>query len=224
MHQQPFLPKNSDVLFKKHWTLQTTGQHSCIINMLTTIGRFFVDLGWQLNFLALAIFLGIIWAVIRPFKKIRPYTGQLLVLAGVFWVGLLFFVISYTFPTPAAFLRTVTASYTIPRVWFAALVPIVIITLIPILRGKEEPDPKWGNIRLVAVILLALIVSVGLFGIIGYYVSSAIFMVVVMWILGSRKKIELITVPVGWVLFSYFVFARLLNVRLPIGRIFSAIF
>jgi len=100
---------------------------------------------------------------------------------------------------------------------------VTILALIPIIRGKDDPDPKWGNVRLVAMVLAALIVSIGLFGVLGYYLSSAIFIVTMMWMLGSRNKIELVAVPAGWVLFSYFIFARLLSVRLPIGRVFTAL-
>jgi hypothetical protein len=191
---------------------------------MATLGSFFAELWWPLNFLVMAVFLGIVWLLIRPFKRLRPFTGQLLVLAGIFWVGLLFFIISFSFPPPAPILRAVTDASTIPRVWFLAMVPVIVIALIPILRGKEDPDPKWGNLRLVFTILGALVLSVGLFEIIGYYISSALFIFAVMWVLGVRKKLELIAVQAGWVLFSYFVFARLLNVRLPIGIIFSGLF
>ena len=190
---------------------------------MNAIGSFFANLWWPLIFLILAVFLGLVWLLTRPSKRLRPYTGQILVLAGAFWVGLMFFFISFSFPLPSPILRAVTSARTIPQVWFLALVPVTVLALIPILRGKEEHDPKWGNVRLVAIILTALIVSVGLFGILGYYVSSALFMITTMWVLGSRNKIELVAVPAGWVLFSYFIFARLLNVRLPIGSIFAAL-
>ena len=188
---------------------------------MATLGGFFATLWWPLHFLILAVLLGLIWLLIRPFKRLHPFTGQLLVLMGVFWVGLLFYIISFSFPAPSPILRAVTDASTIPRVWFFALVPVVVLTLIPILRGKEDPDPKWGNVRLVAIVLAALVISISLFGILGYYVSSALFMITIMWVLGSRNKVELIAVPAGWILFSYFVFARLLHVRLPIGRIFA---
>jgi len=190
---------------------------------LSAIGSFLATLWWPLVILVFAVYLGLVWLLIRPFSRLRPYTGQLLVLMGVFGVGLMFFVISFSFPAPAPILRAVTDASTIPRVWFFALVPVTVIALIPIIRGKDEPDPKWGNVRLVAVVLTALIVSIGLFGVIGYYVSSALFIVVLMWVLGSRNKVELLAVPAGWVVFSYFIFARLLNVRLPIGSVFAAI-
>ncbi|MCL2378679.1 MAG: tripartite tricarboxylate transporter TctB family protein [Defluviitaleaceae bacterium] len=190
---------------------------------MSAIGSFLATLWWPLVILVFAVYLGLVWLLIRPFSRLRPYTGQLLVLMGVFGVGLMFFVISFSFPAPAPILRAVTDASTIPRVWFFALVPVTVIALIPIIRGKDEPDPKWGNVRLVAVVLTALIVSIGLFGVIGYYVSSALFIVVLMWVLGSRNKVELLAVPAGWVVFSYFIFARLLNVRLPIGSVFAAI-
>lgn len=190
---------------------------------MATVGSFFATLWWPLHFLILAVYLGLLWALIRPFKRLRPYTGQLLVLAGIFWVGLLFYIISFSFPAPAPILRAVTDASTIPRVWFFALIPVVILTLIPIFRGTDDHDPKWGNVRLVGIVLAALVISIALFGFIGYYISSALFMITVMWVLGSRKKLELIAVPAGWILFSYFVFARLLNVRLPVGSLFSGL-
>jgi len=190
---------------------------------LTRLGNFLAELGLPFHFLILAVFLGLIGLAVRPFARLRQYTGQLLVLAGVFWVGLLFYVISFSFPAPSPILRAVTDAGTIPRAWFYALLPVMVLALIPIFRGKEEPDPKWGNLRLVGIVLCTLIISISLFSVIGYYASSVIFIVVTMWVLGARGKIELVAVPVGWVLFSYFVFARLLHVRLPIGSIFSGL-
>jgi len=175
-----------------------------------------------MHFVILAIFLALMWLLIRPFKKLRPFTGQLLVALAILWMGILFYVISYSFPVPR-FGGGVTEAGTIPRVWFYALVPSVALVLIPIFRGKDEPDPKWGNIKLVGIVLTSLVISIALFQYIGYYISSAIFIVVCMWVLGSRNKIELVAVPVGWVAFSYFIFARLLNVRLPVGSIIYSI-
>ena len=190
---------------------------------MTAIGSFLATLWWPLIFLVFAVYLGVVWLIIRPIRRLRPYTGQLLVLMGIFGVGLLFFLITFSFPAPSPILRAVTNAGTIPRVWFYALIPVTVIALIPIIRGKDDPDPKWGNVRLVAIVLTVLIVSIGLFGVLGYYLSSAIFIVAMMWLLGSRNKIELVAIPAGWVLFSYFIFARLLNVRLPIGRVFTAL-
>jgi hypothetical protein len=187
------------------------------------LGRWLAGLAWPWQFMMLAGFLVLVWLIILPFKRLHPYRGQLLVLAAVTWMGLLFYLISFSFPKPPPIIRAVTDASTIPRVWVFALIPTVILALIPILRGKNDPDPKWGNLKMVGLVLVALVISVGLFDYIGYYISSALFIVVLMWLLGCRKITELIAVPAGWIVFTYFVFARLLYVRLPVGSIISGL-
>jgi len=174
--------------------------------------------------LVLLVFLGLVFAAIWPFKKLRPYAGQILSLAGVFGLGLLFFIISFSFPHPSLIISKTDAS-TFPRVWFYALIPSIAFAFIPIFRGKETPDEKWGgSLKNVGVILAVLVISVFEFQHIGYYISSALFIIVTLWVLGVRNKIQLITIPIGWIVFSYFVFAKLLRVQLPIGSIFSGFF
>jgi len=194
-----------------------------LTELFTTIGTWFEELALPLHFLLLAVFLGLILGVIQLVKRLHPYRGQLMVLAGIFWVFLVFYFITYTFPVPRGILVGMTPGSTIPRLWFYSLLPVIVLTLIPIFRNKEEVDPKWGNMRLIAIVFTVLVISVGLFNFIGYYISSALFIVTVMWILGSRNKVELIAVPAGWIVFSYLVFARLLSVRLPVGSIIENI-
>jgi tripartite-type tricarboxylate transporter receptor subunit TctC len=182
-------------------------------------------LGPLYQILIFLVFLGLVFAATRPFKRLRPYTGQILLLAGVFWMGLLFFIISYSFPLPVGLMASNTNASTIPRVWFFALIPSTILALFPIFTGKETPDIKWGeNLKNVGIILAALVISVVMFQFIGYYISSAFFVVVTLWVLGIRNKIQLIALPLGWIVFSYLVFARVLHVRLPVGNIFSGLF
>ena len=190
---------------------------------LAAIGRFFYDLGWPVNFVILAVLVAILWVIGMRFKSLRPYLGQLLVLCAILWMSIVFFLISFSFPVPR-FGGGVTEAGTIPRVWFYAIVPTIALAFFHILKGKGDPDPKWGNVRNVGIVLGTLIISISLFQFIGYYISSAAFIIVTMWLLGSRSKVELIAVPAGWVLFSHFIFARLLSVRLPIGDLWSGIF
>ncbi len=186
------------------------------------LGRFFATHGLLMQLVFLIIALAVAWVLIRPFKRLHPYTGQVLVLAGVFWIGLLFFMITYSFPMPR-FAAVATTAATIPRFWFYVLIPVTLLAFIPMLRGEEQPDPKWGSVWRVAIVFGVLVASLFAFRYIGYYLSSAIFLVVVMWLLESRSKIELVAVPVGWMIFSYFFFARLLYVRLPVGTLFAGL-
>jgi hypothetical protein len=52
----------------------------------------------------------------------------------------------------------------------------------------------------------------------GYFISTFLFLIVSMSLLGQRRPAVLLAVPVGWLLLSYWVFVRLLYVPLPVGR------
>ncbi len=187
---------------------------------MAQIGRFFAGHNVLTQLVFLGVVLAIGWLGLRPFKKLRRYTGQILVLLGILWIGLLFYFVTYSFRVPR-FASVATTGATVPRFWFYVLIPITLLAFIPMLKGHEVPDQKSGNIWRLGVVFAALVLSLLSFRFIGYYISSAVFLVVVMWVLDSREKVELIVVPVGWVIFSYFFFYRLLYVRLPIGTLFS---
>jgi len=185
-------------------------------------GKLVAGWGPPIQFLLLAAFLVIIFAVIWPFKKLRPYAGQILLLAAIFYFGLLFYIISFSFPPPRGLMASNTNASTIPRVWFYVLLPSTVLALFQIFTRKEMPDAKWGvSLKYVGIIFVVLVLSVMMFKYIGYYISSALFVVITLWVLGIRNKIQLITLPLGWVAFSYFIFAKVLYVRLPVGSIFS---
>ena len=189
----------------------------------TTIGTWLDELALPFHLLMFVGFLCLIFGVTWPVKKLRPYIGQLLVLSGIFWVFAVFYLVTFTFPVPRGILADITPGSYIPRLWFYSLLPVIVLVLIPIFRGKEDVDPKWGNLRLLGIVLGVLVISISMFNFIGYYIASAVFIVVTMWLLGSRNKVELVAVPAGWILFSYFVFAQLLSVRLPIGSLIETI-
>ena len=189
---------------------------------MAEIGRFFSGQGLLMQLVYLGVALALGWVLLRPFKKLHPYTGQVLVIIGILWVGILFFFITYAFRIPR-FANVVTTGATIPRFWFYVLIPVSFLAFIPMLKGEEIPDEKRGNLQRLGLVFATLVISLLLFRSIGYYISSALFLVVVMWLLDSRSKIDLIAVPVGWVIFSYFFFNRLLYVRLPIGSLISRI-
>ena len=53
--------------------------------------------------------------------------------------------------------------------------------------------------------------------IIGYFLSSFLFLAVMMHILSYGKKSVIYVVSGGWVVFSYLVFYKLLYIQLPLG-------
>lgn len=87
-------------------------------------------------------------------------------------------------------------------------------------NGTSEPSSLS---RVVPFLLLIAAYVLGLIWL-GYYLSTLVFLVVAMLMLGERKLARLFGVPLGWLAFSYSVFARVLLVPLPIGRLMERFF
>ena len=59
-----------------------------------------------------------------------------------------------------------------------------------------------------------------LMNILGYYSATALFIAGVMFLLGCRDKKTLILIPLGFDLFVFLVFARILAINFPKGILF----
>jgi len=70
------------------------------------------------------------------------------------------------------------------------------------------------------ILLISLVIYVLLVKIIGFFVTSFLFFIVLSWLLGTRKISTLIFVPSVIVMLTYFFFVKLLNVNIPTGILF----
>lgn len=171
---------------------------------------------WVILLAFLAIMVGLFF-VYRAGKKTRPYAGQLLVLSGICLIALLFYILTFGFKVSK--LATGATAATMPRVWCIALIPVAALCAYSIFRSKKADEP-FGRWKLVFIVIIAVFLSVFLYQYIGYYLSSALFILLLM-LLEERKPLPLVAVPVCWMLFSYFVFAKFLFISLPKGQLFS---
>ena len=173
-----------------------------------------ISLGWvSLMFLAA---LGLLGFIFSRFERTRPYMGQLLILSGICLLALVFFILTFSLKVRKAD-QFVTAA-TMPRVWIAGLVPVAVLAFVSILNGSTPPDKPFGRWQMVLMVIVAVFSSVYLFDYIGYYISSALFLVLMMVMMRERKWTRLLLVPLGWCAFTYFVFEKLLYMSLPAGR------
>jgi hypothetical protein len=86
-----------------------------------------------------------------------------------------------------------------------------------VFSGKAKPDPESGRL---SFLLLVTVLVLGYYFAIqtaGYFISSFVFLVLLMHILAFKKKLIIYAVATGWVIFSYVVFYRLLYIQLPLG-------
>ena len=156
-------------------------------------------------------------------KKLKAYRGQMMVITGLCLFFLLFFLMTFAFKIRKAQMIHTTAA-TVPRAWIFLMIPVAIMVITSILNGKSGTDEPFGRWVLTLGIAAAAFISVFLFEYIGYYLSSALLLILMMFLLRERKVAVLVGVPVGWVLFTYFVFAKLLYITLPIGSLWTTLF
>ena len=89
-------------------------------------------------------------------------------------------------------------------------------------RGKENGkklDITSAPVRFWSLFFLMLIYSL-LLEYFGFYVTSAVFLPITMFVLGARKKVKLLLTSGGVLLFIYLVFGKLLGVPLPQSSLF----
>ena len=87
------------------------------------------------------------------------------------------------------------------------------------IRGKADKDPKAGRIGFVLLGIGIMIAYFFAIQTLGYFISSVIFLVVMMYVLSCRKPLVIVLVSTGWLVFSYVVFYKLLYIQLPLGFI-----
>ena len=184
--------------------------------MLQTIGTFLAaQENFLWTFLIFMVLMCCFWLLYTFVPRLKPYRGQLLVITFVCLFTLLLFLCTYSFRVKK--IMKYTNASTMPRTWVALMVPVIIMVVVSILN---EPFSHW---QLAVGVGLAVFASVFLFDYIGYYLSSALFLVLMMWLMKERKVLRLVLTPVCWCLFTWLVFDKLLYITLPVGQLFKAL-
>ena len=160
----------------------------------------------------------------RAIPRTRPVKAQLLCVVGMDLVTLVFFILTFSLRVSKMAAESGATPRTIPRLWAFLMVFVSIGAYIAILRKDNKPDAKFDRWVFAMLVGLGSIVSVLLFNCIGYYLSSAIFIVTMMIAMGEKNKLQIILTPIIWCVFTYFVFNKLLFISLPVGSLFSGLF
>ncbi len=112
----------------------------------------------------------------------------------------------------------------LPTLLGSLLVVISAILLIQAGRKKLEQDPSFGNIKAFLSVLGCLILYTLAIDFLGYFVSTLLFVVGMIYLLTYRNHIVIWSVACGWSLFSYLVFYKALYIQLPLGYIYTTFF
>ena len=163
----------------------------------------------------LIVLLGI-WIWVR-FSGRRQYLGNILLPCCLIVVSLVFLVITFGFRVEEA------GPGLIPRLWIYLILILSGVVLWQTLRGREKAAPKIERPSLLALTMAMLIGYFLVMPYIGYFLSTFVFIVVMLHLLSYRKRILIYVIAAGWVICSYLVFYKLLYIQLPLG-IFEDLF
>ena len=175
---------------------------------------------WWILLAFLAIMTGFyfLFGIWERTKRVRV---QLLCLCGMDFVTLLFYLLTFNLRVSKLAAEAGATPRTMPRLWALLMTRASIGAFFAIIKSDTKPDEKFNRWIFALLVGVGSIFSVIMFQYIGYYLSSAIFIFVVMIAMGERNKFQLILVPVIWCLFTYFVFYKMLYIKLPFGSLFS---
>ncbi|MCK5519903.1 MAG: tripartite tricarboxylate transporter TctB family protein [Candidatus Marinimicrobia bacterium] len=156
----------------------------------------------------------------RFYRSDKKYlSGHLLIIMIFIAISILFYILSFSFPS-----NSQVGPEVVPRLWIFILLPLSLLALVQIFKEKRENlEVKSGRLDMVSYFIVFLIGYLFVIYFIGYYISTFIFLLIGMRVLGNKNlKIQLI-IAVFWNLFSYLVFYKVLYIPLPLGRIIETI-
>ncbi len=155
-------------------------------------------------------------AVVR-FSRLRAYLGNIMIPASLVVLSLVFWFFSYEFPQETA------GPADIPRLYLILILVLSGVLLFQAIRGKEKSVPRLERKRFLALLIAILIAYFLLMPVIGYFLSTFVFIVIMLHLLGYGKKGLIWVIAGGWIVFSYFLFYKLLYIQLPLG-LFEGLF
>jgi hypothetical protein len=151
-------------------------------------------------------------------ERLLPFRGRILICVTLLFVSFVFFLLSFGLEEIEA---VGSSARTAPRLWAAGLAFFTADQLRRTLTGRAPADPKAGDVR--RVLLAASIVAFAIWGMntAGFLLSSGGMILLLSLLFGERRPLVLLSLTGGWMLFSWFVFLRLLNLALPAGVYFG---
>ena len=191
---------------------------------MTALSKWLDSLSYAYILGGFAVLMVGFWFLFNAIPRTKPVKAQLLCVVGMDLITLLFFILTYSLRVSKMAAQSGATPRTMPQLWAFLMVIASIGAYIAILKKSNKPDKKFDRWVFALLVGLGSIVSVLLFQWIGYYLSSAIFIVTVMIAMGEKNKLQLILTPIIWCVFTYFVFNKLLYISLPVGSLFQGIF
>jgi tripartite-type tricarboxylate transporter receptor subunit TctC len=161
--------------------------------------------------LGLILLLLLVWAARSSRRCAGRVALPLLCVAG----GSVFLAMTFAFPVVEE-----AGPDLVPRLWIGLMTLVALsIAFKESRRPPADADPDTGHVPQVLRFSLLLGLYLVLLPWVGYLLTTGLFLVTAMVMLGVRRPVRVIGVTAGWLIFSYLVFEKVLYVQLPAGRL-----
>ena len=146
----------------------------------------------------------------------QSYTGNLILPLLVFAVTMVFLYLTLDFPE-----QDEVGPAVVPYLWMFFTSFFCLVLAVQAFKRKGKPDPVPGKILHVLLYAGWMILYLIAVQTVGYYFSTFVFLSSSMYLMGYRKIHVIASVSAIWLVFSYFIFARLLFIPLPVDSLLS---
>ncbi len=163
----------------------------------------------------LLIIVIVVFLLLFAFNKfnLRKINYDQIIGGGIFSLSIFFYYQTTLFQIPETV--NITSPALIPDIWIIILLLLSVILIIKSKNKKVErvsSSPK--TVLIIIAFLLAYLMAMQW---IGYFFTTPVFILATMYLLKYRKIALMAINAFGFVLFSYFIFNRLLHIDLPLG-------
>ncbi len=164
------------------------------------------------------LIISIVFLLILAFNKfiIKKINYDQIIAGGIISISLFFYYQTILFSIPEN--SDVTNPALIPRIWIIVLL-LLSIFLIFKSRNKSYEHPNFMPGRVVIIIAFLIVYLISMQWI-GYFFTTPVFILSTTYLLLYRKPAFMIINAFGFVIFSYFIFNKLLHIDLPLGWLF----
>lgn len=128
-------------------------------------------------------------------------------------VGLVFFWASFDI---VSFMGGVTGAQNFPKMLGAVLMLLGIVNFVKVVSKKAEDNMKFRSNMTVLFGVLLCAAYIYLIPKAGYFYITPIFAVLLLLLLGYRNPVRVLCVALGFTLFAYALFYKLLSVALHV--------
>ncbi|MDY2648570.1 MAG: tripartite tricarboxylate transporter TctB family protein [Pyramidobacter porci] len=117
-----------------------------------------------------------------------------------------------------------SSSKLMPYLWSLPLLAVSLFQLIRTWRAPRLKAVGHGRVDKVFWAFAIVAAAISQFGTLGFFVCTAAMLALLMLLLGERRILLILGTAACWVLFTWFVFNKVLLIGLPAGTLFSKLF